>query len=73
MGGSESKHEDVKAVDTAGAINNNLVFSEPVPIHHGHLEWIIIAIFVIKVIELLISLYRIHQKQLKKKYGGNPA
>lgn len=73
MGGGESKHEDVKSVDAAGAINNNLVFSEPVPIHHGTLEWLIIIICVVKVIELLITIYKIHQKNLKKKYSGNPA
>lgn len=73
MGGGESKHQDVKSVDTAGAINNNLVFSEPVPIHHKTLEWLILIICVVKVIELFISLYKIHQKQLKKKYAGNAA
>lgn len=73
MGGGESKHEESKTVDAAGAINNNLVFSQPVPIHHKMLEWLILIICIVKVIELAITLYKIHQKNLKKKYTGNPA
>lgn len=73
MGGGGSKPVDSKTVDTAGAVNNNLVFSEPVPIHHGTLEWLILIICVIKLIELIITVYKIHQKNLKKKYTGNPA
>lgn len=66
MGGGGSKHEDVKAVDSAGTVNNNLVFSQPVPIHHKTLEYCIIIICIIKLIEMLIAFYRIHQKMLKK-------
>lgn len=73
MGGGESKHADTKSVDAAGAINNNLVFSEPVPIHHKTLEWLIWIICIVKIVELVITLYKIHQKNLKKKYSGNPA
>lgn len=73
MGGGESKHADVKSVDSAGTVNNNVVFTEPVPIHHKMLEWCILIICVIKVIELLINAYKIHQKTLKKKYTGNAA
>lgn len=73
MGGGESKHQDTKSVDAAGAINNNLVFSEPVPIHHKTLEYLILIICIVKVAELLITLYKIHQKNVKKKYSGNPA
>lgn len=73
MGGGESKHEDVKAVDTAGAVNNNLVFNQPVPIHHRTLEILIWIICIVKIVELLICIYKTHQKWKKKKYTGNAA
>lgn len=73
MGGGGSKHQDAKTVDTSGTVNNNVVFTEPVPIHHETLEWLILVICIVKVIELAITIYKIHQKQLKKKYGNNAA
>lgn len=71
MGGGGSKHADVKSVDTAGAVNNNLVFNEPVPIYHRTLEILLWIICVVKVIELLLGIYKTHQKWMKKKYSNN--
>lgn len=73
MGGGSSKPQETKTVDAAGAINNNLVFDNPVPIHHQNLEILMWIICIIKVVELCICAYKIHQKCLKKKYSNNPA
>lgn len=75
MGSGESKHEETKAVDTSGAVNNNLVFnpSSPVPIHYRTLEILIWIICIVKVLELCYGIYRAHQKYLKKKYFNNGA
>lgn len=71
MGSGESKHDETKTVDTSGAVNNNLVLNQPVPIHYKTLEILIWIICVIKVIELCICAYKIHQRCLKKKYASN--
>lgn len=73
MGGGSSKPVEQKTVDAAGAINNNLVFENPVPIHHRTLEILIWIICIVKIIELLLCVYKVHHKNMKKKYTNNAA
>lgn len=44
MGGGESKQEEHRAVDTEGAVNNNLVFNQERPVDVHNTEIIILGI-----------------------------
>lgn len=72
MGGSHST-EEVKAVDSSGAVNNNIVFTDPIRISNKEIVLLLSIICVIKIVELLFFVYREHKKNLKKKYSANPA
>ncbi len=66
MGSEESK--EVKTVDSTGAVNNNVVIQEPVPIHNDQMTFILLVICVIKIIELLLFCYKVHLRRMKKRY-----
>lgn len=72
MGSEESKAE-VKTVDSTGAVNNNLVINDPVQIEHKLLEILLWTICIIKILEFLLLIYKIHRKNLKKQFTNNPA
>lgn len=72
MGGSHSS-EEVKTVDSSGAVNNNIVFTDPVRISNKEIVTLLLVIAIIKVLELAFFVYREHKKTLKKKYAANPS
>lgn len=61
-----------ETVNTAEGNNNlnNVVITEPVQIEHKLIQYLLIVITVIKVIELAFVAYRCHQRRLKKKYSN---
>lgn len=67
MGSKDSK-EETKTVDTAGAVNNNLVFQEAVPIHSDQIVILMYIICGIKIVELLLFFYKMHLRRMKKRY-----
>lgn len=50
---------------------NNVVVTEPVEIQHDTIEYLMIAITIMKCIELCYVLYRCHQRRMKKRYANN--
>lgn len=73
MGGGESKQEETKTVDSTGAVNNNVVVTNPVNIRNMDIMILLWLIGIIKVIELILYMYKTHQRTMKKKYTNNPA
>lgn len=71
MGSSGSSHDEHKTVDSSGAVNNNLVFEEPVPTHSTTMIVLVSVICAIKILELCIYIYKEHRKNLKKRYNTN--
>lgn len=71
MGGSDSKQES-KTVDSSGTVNNNVVLNDPVPIMNNEIVILLWTICVIKVLELLLYVYREHYKNIKKRYANQP-
>lgn len=70
MGITESK-EETKAVDSNGNVNNNIVIQDPVPVHNKDIIVVLYLICAIKIVELIIFLYKFHSNRLKKKYMKN--
>lgn len=70
MGGKESK-EETKTVDTTGNVNNNVVIQEPVPVAMEEVIILLAIITAIKIIELVIYFYKVHTRNVKKKYSAN--
>lgn len=64
MGTTQSK-EEVKAVDTNGNVNNNVIIEET---KHNEIFILLLIICIIKLIEVIVFLYKTHKKMLKKKY-----
>ncbi len=71
MGKTESKHES-KAVDTNGAVNNNLVIQGEMPIQVHNMEILILLYIMcaLKVLEFLYFVYTKHSRKLKKRYNS---
>lgn len=67
MGSSESK-EEIKAVDTNGNVNNNVVIHEPVPIHNAEMMVLLYILCIVKIIQFIFFVYTYHVKRLKKRY-----
>lgn len=67
MGGTESKDE-TKSVDSNGYVNNNVVIQDPISSNSGEIKILLYVICIIKIIELLIFIYKFHRKNLKRKY-----
>lgn len=62
------------AINPQGNNNiNSVTVAEPVTIEHPFIEYLLIAITAIKVIELAYILYRSNQRRLKKRYTGPAA
>ncbi len=66
MGNSDSKES--KTVDSNGNVNNNIVLQESIPIHSNSIVTILTIICAIKVFELVLFLYKLHLKKIKRKY-----
>lgn len=66
MGNTDSK-EETKAVDSNGNVNNNVVIQEPNS-KNSDIKIVLYIICGIKIIELLIFIYKFHRKNLKRKY-----
>lgn len=61
--------EESKQVDNDGNNNiNNVVIAQPVEINHPDIGICIYVITVVLIIQLIMNLYNIHQRRLKKKY-----
>lgn len=67
MGGTESKDE-TKSVDSNGNVNNYVVIQDPISSNSGEIKILLYVICIIKIIELLIFIYKFHRKNLKRKY-----
>lgn len=68
MGGGSSKPTETKTVDSTGTLNNNLVIENSVPVHNSEINILLYILVAIQIINLLLIIYREHQKNLKKKY-----
>jgi hypothetical protein len=65
MGGSESK-----TIETDGAVNNNLVISEPVALQ-SELLWMILIILILQIIQAVVKITNLYRHSIKKKYINN--
>lgn len=65
MGGSQTK----QAATSSGAVNNNIVIDESVPIHNDYIVILLCIIAVVKVIELFMNIYYAHRRNLRKRYS----
>ena len=67
MGTTESKDE-TKTVDSNGNVNNNVVIQEQNSSNSFEMKILLYIVCIIKIIELLIFIYKFHRKNLKRKY-----
>lgn len=66
----DTNNKHVKSIDNNGAVNNSFLIEEPIPVNN---TWIIILLAIIvalHLIALLMRIYLIKKKQLKKKYNN---
>jgi len=64
-----------KTVESSGEVNNNVVINEPM-IDSSQMMQLIVPLWIlcaVKILELVLFLYKQHHKQLKKKYASNPS
>lgn len=77
MGGSPSKPTkdvtETKGVDSNGIVNNNFTVKQDAPfdVHSFEIIALLSVICGIKVFEFIYGLYKIHKKNLKKKYQNS--
>ena len=67
MGTTESKDE-TKTVDSNGNVNNNVVIQEQNSSNSFEMKILLYIVCIIKIIELLVFIYKFHRKNLKRKY-----
>lgn len=70
MGSSESK-EEKKTVDATGQVNNSIVLEEGIDIKNVEIVILLYVICIIKILELVIYIYRWHNSKIKKKYSSS--
>lgn len=68
MGKSASKEQRKENVHANGQVNNSFVIEESVGVHNDEVIIILYVICGIKILELLIYLYKLHKKEMKKKF-----
>lgn len=79
MGSSQSSEEtEVKAVDSNGNINNNIILQEAHDTHaqmviNEKMLWAAYALVLAEVIKLGIYMFNVFRKTLKKKYQNGGA
>jgi hypothetical protein len=73
LGFSKLENTETKVVDSTGEVNNNVVVQQEAPfdIHSNELIALVGTICLIKIIELIYFLYKVHTKTIKKKYKNN--
>lgn len=67
MGHTESKVES-KAVDANGEVNNNVVIEQPVQILGGQMTILLYIICVVKILQFIFLIYKLHLRSIKKRY-----
>jgi hypothetical protein len=61
MGGTKSKQE------ATGEVNNNIII-EGLEEHQSFLTNLVLFLLIIKIAELLLTIFKMYQKSMKKRY-----
>lgn len=69
MGGSSSKEE--QNVENSGAVQNNIHIGKTMEVHNKENTILLGIICTIKIIELLIYMYKGFRRSLKRNLSGN--
>lgn len=71
MGGSSSKEE--KNTENSGAVQNNIhVNNKPMEVHNSENTILLGIICTIKLLEMVIYIYKSFRRSLKKNLANNP-
>lgn len=63
-----SSNDDSEKIENEGQINNNVVIQDSVEIFNFEISLMLLIIVIIKVIEFLVFVQRVHGHRMKKKY-----
>jgi len=66
-----SSNDESAKIENDGQINNNVVIQDSVEIFNFEISLMLLIIVVLKIIEFLYFLQRIHTRKMKKKYQSN--
>lgn len=68
-----SKPRPDNRIDSSGVVNTNIILknTDTLNVHNNEIIWILFAILVIKLLEMLLFVYYKHRRGLKKQYSKN--
>lgn len=62
-----------KKVDNAGEVINNITVQDVVQIENKQIIFLLVAILLVLILNLILKIYLNHRRGLRKKYLSSPA